>query len=46
MNMITTDAPAKVIRKLTEAEKQGIIDNALLYVRHAAEASFPSEKSD
>lgn len=44
--MMAYGSPAKVIRKLTEAEKQGIIDNALLYVRHAAEASFPSEKSD
>ena len=28
-------SPAKVIRKLTEAEKQSIIENAELYVKHA-----------
>ena len=28
-------SPAKVIRKLTEAEKQDIIENAELYVKHA-----------
>ncbi len=31
-------SPAKVVRELTPAEKQGILDNATLYVEHARKA--------
>lgn len=35
--MLAFGRPAKIIRELTEAEKQSIIDNAMLYVGHARE---------
>ena len=31
-------SPAKVVRQLTDEEKQGILDNAALYVEHARKA--------
>ena len=31
-------SPAKVVRQLTDEEKQGILDNAALYVEHARNA--------
>jgi carbonic anhydrase/acetyltransferase-like protein (isoleucine patch superfamily) len=33
--MLAFGRPAKIIRELSDAEKQGIIDNAMLYVEHA-----------
>lgn len=33
--MMAFGSPAKIIRELTDSEKQGIIDNAMLYVEHA-----------
>lgn len=36
--MMAYGSPAKVVRELTDDEKKSIMDNAALYVRHAAEA--------
>ena len=36
--MMAYGSPAKVIRALSEEEKQGILENADIYVRHAKEA--------
>ena len=42
--MMAYGSPAKIIRKLTDEEMQGIIDNAERYVRHATEARLSSGK--
>ncbi|MBO6283904.1 MAG: gamma carbonic anhydrase family protein, partial [Pseudobutyrivibrio sp.] len=36
-------SPAKVIRKLSDAEKQGIIENAELYVKHAKDYLYSEQ---
>lgn len=41
--MMAFGSPAKVIRALTDEEKQGIIENADIYVQHALDAK---EKAD
>lgn len=42
--MMAYGSPVKIIRELTDEEKQGIIDNAELYVRHAMDAKVTSGK--
>mgnify|MGYP002627308722 CR=1 FL=1 len=37
--MLAYGTPAKIIREVTAEERQGITDNAMLYVKHAMDAS-------
>ena len=42
--MMAFGSPAQIVRELSDNEKQGILENADVYVRHATEAKMSTRR--